>query len=85
MRQLGIREIKNNLSEILRELRESGESIEVTNHGQVVARLVPVSPPQLSQSEIDEIIADMDRVAAELGERWPKGVSVQDVLDDVRS
>ena len=85
MRQLGVRELKNSLSEVLREIRENGEPVEVTSHGQVVARLVPVDPPCLTQSEIDEIIADMDRVAAELGARWPKGVTVQDALDDVRS
>jgi prevent-host-death family protein len=84
MRQLGIRELKNSISEVIREIRESGEPVEVTYHGQVVVRLVPVQPPRLAQSDIDEIIADMDRVAAELGSRWPNDVTVQDALDEVR-
>jgi prevent-host-death family protein len=84
MRQLGIRELKNSISEVIRDIRESGEPVEVTYHGQVVLRLVPVQPPRLAQIEIEEIIADMDRVAAELGSRWPRGVTVQDALDDAR-
>ena len=84
MRTLGIRELRDNISEVLREVEEEGEIIEVTNHGRVVARLVPVLRPQLAHSEIEEIIADIDRVAAELGSRWPKGVTVQDAIDDVR-
>jgi antitoxin (DNA-binding transcriptional repressor) of toxin-antitoxin stability system len=57
----------------------------VTNHGRVVARLVPAPRPQLGQQDLDELIADMDRVAAELGARWPPGITAQDALDDVRS
>jgi prevent-host-death family protein len=84
MRTLGIRELRDNISEVLRQIEKKGEIVEVTNHGRVVARLVPAYRPQLAQSEIEEIIADMDRVAAELGARWPEGVTALDAIDDVR-
>lgn len=74
MRTLGIRKLKDNISEVLREVAGGG-IVEVTNHGRVVARLVPAQRPHFAQSEIDEMIADMDRVAAELGARWPQGVT----------
>ncbi len=84
MRTLGIRELRDTMSEVLRAVEEDGEVIEVTNHGRVVARLVPVHRLQLAPEEIDELIAAIDSVAAELGARWPMGVTAMDALDDVR-
>jgi prevent-host-death family protein len=37
----GVRELRQNASKLLERV-EAGESIEITNHGRVVARLVPV-------------------------------------------
>jgi prevent-host-death family protein len=42
MRTISHRELRNNSSEILRAV-SAGEMIEVTNHGEVVATLVPPS------------------------------------------
>ena len=85
MRTLEVRELRDNLSAVLQAVEEAGEVVEVTNQGRVVARLVPAPRPQLGQPEIDELIADMDRVAAELGAHWPPGITALDALDDVRS
>ena len=41
MRTVGIRELKAQLSAYLREVK-NGQTIDITDHGQVVARLVPV-------------------------------------------
>ena len=41
MKTVGVRELKANISEILREVDEEGQVIEVTRHGQVIARVVP--------------------------------------------
>lgn len=42
MRTISHRELRNNSSEVLREVA-AGETIEVTNHGEVAAVLVPPS------------------------------------------
>ena len=89
MKRLEVAELKDNLGEVLAEV-EQGEAVAVARNGRVVARLVPVRrvPARRrlrTQREIDEIIAEMDRVAADLGSRWPKGVSVEDAINDVRS
>lgn len=42
MKSVGVRELKTHLSEILRQVQEEGEVIEVTKHGEIVARVVPV-------------------------------------------
>lgn len=43
MKQVGVADLKNNLSRHLRDVK-SGETIEVTDHDMPVARLVPVEP-----------------------------------------
>jgi prevent-host-death family protein len=43
MKSVGLRELKNRLSEYVREVR-SGEAVWVTDRGQVVAELVPPGP-----------------------------------------
>ncbi|MEX2530919.1 MAG: type II toxin-antitoxin system prevent-host-death family antitoxin [Gemmatimonadota bacterium] len=53
MRSVGIREIKNRLSEYLRYVA-SGETVLVTHHGRVVAQLAPPpvhAPPAPSEDE----------------------------------
>jgi prevent-host-death family protein len=42
MRTVGVRELRQNASELLDHV-ESGDTIEITNHGRAVARLVPIS------------------------------------------
>ena len=42
MREVGVRELKQHTSEVLRRVRESKEVIAITRWGQVIARLVPV-------------------------------------------
>jgi prevent-host-death family protein len=83
MKTLGVRELKKNLSEALREV-QAGEIIEVTNRGQVIARVVPVRPPKQDPEAIRTALADMDALAAEIAAYWPEGVSAAEALDDVR-
>jgi prevent-host-death family protein len=43
MESVGIRELRQNASALLEQVESSGVSIEITNHGHPVARLVPIS------------------------------------------
>lgn len=57
MASIGIRELKNNLSRVIRRVAD-GEAIDVTDHGRIVARL---SPPPIDASVptgLDRLIAD---------------------------
>ncbi|GAA1939370.1 hypothetical protein GCM10009775_34280 [Microbacterium aoyamense] len=74
------RELRNNSSKILEEVR-GGETIHITNHGEVVATLVP--PPLAPQVTI--------RPARRRGgwlditpQPLPPGVTTQQILDDLR-
>jgi len=44
MRTVGLRELKNNLSEVIRQVR-AGEDVQVTDRGEVVAEIRQPSPP----------------------------------------
>jgi prevent-host-death family protein len=74
MRTVGVRELKERTSQVLRDLREGGEEIEVTHHGRVVARLVPVRGVP-ARRRTAAAWSTLDRVAREIGARWPKGRS----------
>jgi prevent-host-death family protein len=59
MREIPQRELRNNVSAVLREV-ESGVSLRVTVRGRPVADIVPVSvrKPGLSREEVLRILAD---------------------------
>jgi prevent-host-death family protein len=52
---VGVRELRQNLSVYLRRV-EKGETLEVTEHGRLVARLGPAPAPQMSV--VDRLIAE---------------------------
>lgn len=85
MRTVGVRELKDGASELLRRVRDEGESIEVTYHGRVVARIVPVGqPPRESSLTYEEWRAQMDALAEELAPLWPPGVSAVEAVREQR-
>jgi len=49
MEEIGIRELKQRVSEVLRQVREEHESFSVTYRGKVVAKLVPAMDPYADQ------------------------------------
>lgn len=77
------RELRNNISAVLREA-EAGETFTVTVRGRPVARVVPLehAGPRtdvdratllriLSDPIDDELAADLDAAEAPLGDPWP--------------
>jgi len=71
MRAVGVRELKQRTSEVLRELRARGEEIDVTHHGRVIARLVPVRRTPVRR-RTTAVWSTMDQLAREIGARWLK-------------
>ncbi len=84
MRSIGVRELKENTSRVLRLVRDEGEEVEVTHHGRVVARIVPARRPRLSEDEIASVCTDLDRLAAEIGARWPAEVTATEAVSEGR-
>ena len=63
MKRIGIRELRQNASQHLREV-EQGETIEVTDRGRPVARIVPV-PPAAPMGVIESLIASGRMIPAQ--------------------
>ena len=84
MRSVGVRELKEHISQILREVREEGQEIQVTYHGRVIARLVPVTTSRPAPADLAAAWADLDRLAAEIGARWPVGVTATEAVGEGR-
>ena len=83
--RIGVRELRQNASRYLA-LVKAGETVEVTERGVLVARLVP---PQPSESARDRLVAAGKLVPAKRPRRLPKAVSADgpptgEVLDALR-
>jgi len=78
---VGIRELKQQASELVRLVRETGNEVQVTYHGEVVALLIPVKPVR---KDIENAWAKLDNLAAEIDARWPKGISAADAMAEAR-
>jgi len=81
---VGVRELKQQTSQVLRRVREDGETIDITYRGKIIARLIPVNPPTPPVEEMAAILADLNQLSAEISAQWPEGVSALDAVNDVR-
>lgn len=82
MEEIGIRELKEKASEVVRRVREQKETYSITYRGRVVARLIPAE--RAGEDDFEEIWADMDRLAEEIGKKWPKGLSPEEAVSEQR-
>jgi prevent-host-death family protein len=68
MRSVGIRELKQNASKVVRTVQRTGEEVSVTVRGEVVALIVPAKQPRRRKS--NSVWADFDELAREIGKHW---------------
>ncbi len=83
MRSIGVRELKNHTSRVLRELGEAGEPIEVTVRGRTVARLVP-APQQADEERIERWWMELDALARDIADVSPEGASAASIVNEIR-
>lgn len=83
MQTVEVRELKQRISQILREVEERGEEVRITRGGQVIARIVPV-PTAAVKARAEEVWAEMDRLAEQIAARWPEGVSAVEAVAEQR-
>ena len=82
MLTVGVRELKQQTSELIRMVRETGSEIQVTYHGQVVALLVPVN--KLKSKASSRAWTQLDNLAAEISANWKTGVSAARAVSEGR-
>lgn len=81
--EVGIRELKQRTSELIRMVREEGRVIQVTFHGKVVAIITPVLPTLADENE--SAWQNLEHLAIEIGASWPEGVSAVEAIEEFRS
>ena len=81
MISVGIRELKQQASELVRLVRETGKEVQVTYHGKVVALLIPV---EQTVDENNEAWANLDNLAARVGASWPEGILAAQAISENR-
>ena len=84
MQTIGIRDLQQQTDQVLCRVREEGETFEVTDQGEVVARIVPAQEPPEARPSLDEFLARWNRLAQDIGAHWPEGVSAVDAVREQR-
>ena len=73
MRTIGVRQLKNEATQIVRAVREQNAQFVITVNGQPVATLRPYSDRDIAglhRTQAAAEIAAIDRLAAEVGRLW---------------
>ena len=85
MQEIGIRELKQRASEVLRQVAEGREPVAITRRGKVIARIVPVEDDAEALARDIKVLAQMDELAEEISKLWsPKDTSAVDAVREQR-
>ena len=91
MSLIGVRELRERTSEVIRRVREDRVEYVVTYQGRPVAVILPLdtehAEAEMVQASKDAILGDWEqyeRLAQEIRDAWPADVSTQDLIDAIR-
>ena len=86
MKTLGKHELTERIDEILRMVEERGETFEISDHGKIVARMVPASEPQpVIKPDLIPFWEKMEQLATEIGSYLPdKKVDAVEIVREGR-
>ena len=85
--KIGMRELKNQASKIVRAVREEMAEYIITVHGEPVAVLRPLTQAdtdQLQREKIEKALADLDALAQEIGASWTAEKLGTEILEEMR-
>ncbi len=85
--KIGVRELKNKASEIVREVHEQQAEFIVTLRGEPVAVIQPLTEKNrrdLREAEVDEDLAEIDRLAEKIARAWRSPKSAVELIDEQR-
>jgi prevent-host-death family protein len=93
MPRVGVRELKNDTSEVIRRVREERAEYVVTLHGRPVAVILPVDP-RLADEGTDRILeasrgqedfwSRMEALRAEVNAKWRSSDGAEEAVADQR-
>jgi prevent-host-death family protein len=80
MTEVGIRDLKNRTSEIIRAVREERVEYVITYRGQPVARIVPVA----TEKDGEQALQELERLSQEISAQWNSDKSAVELLTEMR-
>lgn len=80
MKEIGVRELKNRASSIIRSVRQDRAEYVITYRGRPAAHLVPIEQETAGQ----EAWAELERLSQEVSARWQSDKSAAELLDETR-
>ena len=83
LQRIGVRELKEHASEMRHRVRHHHDMYGITYRGPAIASLVPITEPGTAQSP-ESFWTELDRIAAEIGTRWPERVTAGEAVDEQR-
>ena len=91
MSLIGVRELRERTSEVIRRVREERTEYVVTYQGRPVAIILPLDAEraeaemvQASKQAIPDNWERYERIAQEIRNAWPADLSTQDLADSIR-
>lgn len=88
---IGVRELREQISEVIRRVREDHAEYVITYQGRPVAIILPLDAGraekemvQASKKAISDNWERYERLAEELRRDWPADLSPQNVIDSIR-
>lgn len=85
--EIGVRELKNHASKIVRAVREEAAEYIITVNGQPVAMLRPLSDVEAlhtKEAEIEAELAEMLELAEEIADAWTSNRTAVELVDEQR-
>jgi prevent-host-death family protein len=91
MALIGVRELRQRTAEILRQVREKKSEYIITHQGRPVAVLLPVNTEAIEKAMLETAKQTVTtgwetytRLADEIRQSWPAGLTTQTILNDIR-
>ena len=91
MSLIGVRELREQTSEVIRRVREERAEYVVTYQGRPVAVILPLdterAEAEMVQASKSAVLGDWERyerLAEEIRSAWPSDLATQDLIDAVR-
>ena len=88
---VGVRELRERTSEVLRQVREEGVEYVITYQGRPIAMLLPVDAERVEAAMVQASKRSVTggwetyaQVAEQVRQAWPAEQSTQELLDEIR-
>ncbi|GAB4490648.1 MAG: hypothetical protein OHK0031_13990 [Anaerolineales bacterium] len=81
--EIGIRELKTRVSEVVRAVKETRARYIITQHGKPAALLIPIDA-EIKKTDAEDVWAELEKIRNELAQGWQNEKSAVEILSEMR-